>query len=384
MSLYQNRKILLGCAFMGFIVIMMMATGYAPGSHTTPSAVSAAALTPDSGERESFVWQTVSLASSASVTSTLFLPVITSPSVGLPPHWRDGLAEGVNWGLAADYVNDVGLDQNPYVLAVEGFESGSVVIPTQENRYGTYTTVVNGPVYTGNFAGQHQWPQGYNGPTTRFLIPQAAHQGDRPTYFVRMCLNFDHSFHPGVNNLSAGVGVKGFGIMSDPYKSSAPCDGTNWYNAQVQFVGWGPSAKPQANDGYLWVGHLYSYNPYPEEAVAALGTIHVTDPPVGDRPYRFSSYADPFKYLDFGGWHCYEVGLYLNTPGKHDGEARFWIDGVLQSRVTNMRFRDVETLLPTEAHLNLHRVTENFPHTMVRWTDNVVIATRYIGPVNKN
>ena len=146
-------------------------------------------------------------------------------------------------------------------------------------------------------------------------------------------------------------------------------------------MGWGPSQKPQANDGYLWVGHLYSYNPYPEESLAALGTLNITDPDVGSSPYRFSSYADPFFYIDFGGWHCYEVGMYLNTPGRHDGEARFWIDGVLQSRVTHIRYRDLESLMPTDMHLNLHRTTEDFAHTMTRWTDNIVLATRYIGPV---
>jgi hypothetical protein len=73
--------------------------------------------------------------------------------------------------------------------------------------------------------------------------------------------------------------------------------------------------------------------------------------------------------------------LYLNTPGENDGEARFWIDGVLQSRATNMRFRDLEDLTPEYVQLNLHRTTDNFPQTMVRYVDNIVIATRYIGPV---
>jgi hypothetical protein len=48
-----------------------------------------------------------------------------------------------------------------------------------------------------------------------------------------------------------------------------------------------------------------------------------------------------------------------------------------------MRYRDIEGLLPTDVHLNLYRTTENFPQTMVRWTDNIVIATRYIGPVKR-
>jgi len=307
----------------------------------------------------------------------IYLPAVLNGE-RLPDHWMDGLDPGVNWGLAEDYINDVGITNNPYVLAAEDFETGAVTIPTEDNLYSLHTTVIDSLAYTGNYAGQHSWPQDYNGITTRYQIPVTAHQDARPAYFVRTCMNFDDSFHPGES--FAPVGIKGFGISSEPdggIGNGVPCDGTNWYNAQIQFVGWGPSAKPEANDGFLWVGHLYSYNPYPYDAVPTLGTLNITS------SYRFSSYANPFQYLDFGGWHCYEIGLYLNTPGQFNGEARFWIDGVLQSRVTHMRYRDIEGLLPTDVHLNLYRTTENFPQTMVRWTDNIVIATRYIGPVKR-
>ncbi len=186
---------------------------------------------------------------------------------------------------------------------------------------------------------------------------------------MRVCYNFDKSFHPG--DQSVGVGVKGFGIYAEGEGTTE----TTWYNTSVQFVGWGGSSKPQANDGYLWVGHLYSYNPHPDEAVATVGELdNVSE-------YRFSAYATPFDYIRFNTWRCYEVGLYLNTPGENDGEARFWIDGVLQSRVTHMRFRDSITPRPDKVNISLHRVTENIPHTMTRWMDNIVIARRYIGPV---
>ncbi len=299
----------------------------------------------------------------------------------LPEHWRTGLEPGVNLGIAQNYPGDRGIASSPWVLAAEDFETGAVTIPTEEDRYALNVTVVDTEHYTGSHAAEHAWPEGLNGPTTRFVVPSSANEEDRPAYFMRMCFKYDDSFHPG--DLTLGVGVKGFGIYceKEPANVYTPCDGTNWYDVSVQYVGWGPSSKPEANDGYLWVGHMYSYNPYPERAVPALGTVEVSDPAAGDDPYRFSSYADPFWYLGFGDWHCYETGLYLNTPGAHDGEARFWIDGVLESRVTNMRFRDIEDLYPTHMHLNLHRTTEGFPQTMYRWADNIVLATRYIGPV---
>jgi hypothetical protein len=314
--------------------------------------------------------------------NNVYIPIFLSEKVedddDLPDHWQKGLSPGVNWGLAAQYPNDVGITNHPNVLGAENFETGTVTIPTRDNLYKNNTTVIQTNTYTGNFAGEHRWAENQYGLTTRFMIPESAHQDSRPAYFMRMCMNFDDSFHPGLNNLDKPVGIKGFGVVSDPFgNTNVPSNGQNWFNAQVQFVGWGPSSKPEANDGFLWVGHSYSYNPYPDEAEAEVGEINVTSSD------RFSSYADPFFYIDFGGWHCYEIGVYLNNPGKYDGEVRFWIDGVLQSRVTNVRYRDVATLLPTEMHLNLYRTTVDFPQTMIRWTDNIVLATRYIGPVKK-
>lgn len=313
---------------------------------------------------------------------------VSDKPVPFPKHFSEGLGEGVQYGLAAQYENDKGIETDEYVLAVEDFETGSVTIPTEEGRYKNHVDVSSGQGFQSNFAALHNWEEGLNGPTCRYPIPQEAHTDDRPAYFVRMYLKFDESFHPyyGATPPEGNykpVGVKGFGIYNEsgPSGLKEPCDGTNWYCVSCQFVGWGPSAKEVANDKFLWFGHMYSYNPYPLRADATLGTIKVSKPSAGEKPYRFSIYSDPYQYIQFDEWYCYELGLYLNTPGKHDGEARFWINGVLQSRATNMRFRDIENLEPLTVHLNLHRTTDDFPHVMKRYADNIVIAKRYIGPV---
>jgi len=244
-------------------------------------------------------------------------------------------------------------------------------------------TVTDQEHYTGQYAGVHSWPEGHNGPTTRYVVPEEAHADARPAYFMRMYFKYEESFHPG--DPSVGVGVKGFGIYYEDGSGNAnTCEGMSWFNTSCQFVGWGPSQKEEANDGFVWEGHMYSYNRYPQHAAATLGDIIVTDPPDGTESCRFSAYPDPHHFIVFLTWHCYELGLYLNTPGVYDGESRFWVDGVLQSRTTNMRFRDQEAQRPGSMHLNLHRTTESFPHTMVRWVDNIVLATRYIGPVNRS
>jgi len=309
----------------------------------------------------------------------------------VPEHFNDGLNDGINYGIAAPYKNDVGLSNNKYVLAVEDFESGTTTLSTEHDRYKTNIAVVSNQGFNSDYAALHSWKEGHNGPTCRYLIPEEAQHEDRPAYFVRMYLKFDKSFHPHFNSTPpegnySSVGVKGFGIYNESGSSgvNVPCDGTNWYGVACQFVGWGPSAKKVANDKFLWFGHMYSYNAYPLQTHATKGEIKISDPGKGEHAYRFSIYGAPYQYITFDEWDCYEIGLYLNTPGLHDGEARFWINGVLQSRASNMRFRDIEDLKPLSVHLNLHRTTEKFKHTMKRYADNIVIAKRYIGPIKKN
>lgn len=299
-----------------------------------------------------------------------------------PEQLQDGLAPGINFGIAAGYLNDAGIENHPYVLAVENFEAGHIRIVTQDDRYKKNVKVVGSPVFSGNYAGEQAWAQGVEGPTCRFPIPATAHADERLTCFVRMYFRFDSSFHPGSG--MEPVGVKGFGIYNESGNTNNPCDGTNWYSVSCQFVGWGPSSKVEANNKYLWFGHMYSYCPDASNAKAKVGEINLTDFGNGIPSYRFSIYSDPYYYIKFDKWYCYEIGLYLNTPGKSDGEARFWINGVLQSRAVNMRFRDIENLKPEFVHLNLYRTTVNFPQTMKRYVDNIVIATRYIGPIKAN
>ncbi len=292
--------------------------------------------------------------------------------------WSEGLGEGVQSGIASEYFGDQGISSNPYVLAAETFETASVEIPTEENRYSSLVAVSDNNPYSGSYCGVHQWEASEEGPTARFVIPENAHRGVRPAYFMRMCFQYDSSFHPG--DLDRAVGVKGFGIyFEDGSGNASTCDGMSWYNVSCQFVGWGPSVKPEANDGFLWVGHLYSYNRYPQTAEPILGDVRISDAADGTESCRFSAYPDPFVYIKFDTWSCYELGLYLNTPGKADGEARFWIDGQLKVRTANLRFREREDQLPTSMQLNLHRTTPNFDHTMIRYVDNIVLATRYIG-----
>jgi hypothetical protein len=82
-------------------------------------------------------------------------------------------------------------------------------------------------------------------------------------------------------------------------------------------------------------------------------------------------------------WHCSEFMVRLSTPGKEDGIIRLWVNGKLVSDFTDVPLRDENH---PELLLNMVFLAPYFhpgsPKDQVHWTDQIVIATSYIGPVS--
>ena len=49
--------------------------------------------------------------------------------------------------------------------------------------------------------------------------------------------------------------------------------------------------------------------------------------------------VDKTKNVVDGKWHCIQLRVKLNTPGKNDGEINYWIDGH-ENDITGLRFRN--------------------------------------------
>jgi hypothetical protein len=82
-----------------------------------------------------------------------------------------------------------------------------------------------------------------------------------------------------------------------------------------------------------------------------------------------------------GRWVLVEARLKLNTPGKKDGLASLWVDGVLDAERTGLDFRgtyDAHTINAVflEAYWN-----DGSPVDQRRWYDDFVVSTKPIGPV---
>ncbi|MEM7235345.1 MAG: DNRLRE domain-containing protein [Planctomycetota bacterium] len=86
-------------------------------------------------------------------------------------------------------------------------------------------------------------------------------------------------------------------------------------------------------------------------------------------------------YLRANRWYCIEQNLKLNTPGKHDGILRAWVDGRPAFEKTDIRFRDVAKLRIETIWMNVyHGGKLPSPRDQHLYIDNVVVARSYIGP----
>lgn len=76
--------------------------------------------------------------------------------------------------------------------------------------------------------------------------------------------------------------------------------------------------------------------------------------------------------------YCLEIRVKANTLGQKDGEPASWVDGVLTSRFTGIRWRDTETLKLNCFWPGVY--IHGSPQTNRVWMDDMVVATSCIGP----
>lgn len=87
----------------------------------------------------------------------------------------------------------------------------------------------------------------------------------------------------------------------------------------------------------------------------------------------------PFQ-VERGKWYCFELMVKQNTPGKHDGEQAYWVDGKEIHRVTGIRWRDTLNLKLNMLMLEVYVHQSRRNNTC--WFDDVEISTEYIGPLD--
>ena len=292
----------------------------------------------------------------------------------------------VVWGIAEKYPDDEGLERDKAVIFKVDFDNNRVPDRIRGIRFDEWsgvpwsqdTEISDVDPVTGRYCAANTWPGLDNGGTaTRWHLGELkdlVRKYDRPALFMRLYNKFDANFY-GEGRV---FGMKGFGFVAMAMKPgmNTLADGRNWFTAEMQWTGWGPSAKTDIYRNLCIHGHLYSYMPYPESITTTLQeTLRTT-------PGRFSAYAKERTWVHLDEWYCYEVGLYMNRPGKADGEARFWENGRLTTRIKHMRFADTLDAFKLYAIVsNVRTQHDGSNERATRYLDNVVVADRYIGPI---
>jgi len=296
-------------------------------------------------------------------------------------------AADVEYGLAAGYPHDIGIEAHPSVVFTENFEEGSI-----DETLGRWEDVSGGDVMSFDA----EKPAESGGSQSLFLS-SGGHLYTRllPGY-DRIYVRFYARFDPSCSNVHHFVHVGGYNPTS-PWPQG---------NAGIRPDGddnWSTGIEPM---GESWAWDFYTY------------WMHMRSNPGGGYWGNvFSGKPSSFTAVR-GEWVCVEVMIKMNEPlDALNGEQAFWIDGELKNHLgqgfprgewiwdgfwpdpscepsgpcdpegsgtpcctdfEGFRWRAVEELDINYLWL-LHYVDED--PGCEAWFDDVVVATEYIGPI---
>lgn len=178
---------------------------------------------------------------------------------------------------------------------------------------------------------------------------------DEPTeLYARYYLRFDESW----KNIKGGGKLPGpAGRYGKAGWGGRQSDGSNGWSARMRF-------------GRSWLGaeHIdIGYYTYHADMSKKYGKV---------MPWH----KDDRGTLQKNRWYCIETHIKLNTPGKHDGILRGWIDGYLAMEKENIRFRTTDKLKIEEFWVNVYYGGGwRSPDDMYLYIDNLALSTRRIG-----
>ena len=289
-------------------------------------------------------------------------------------------------GIAARYPGDKNIASDPAVIFADDFESYTSPSQLTTKWDGAYqlqnTRIASeaGNFFAGSKALEFSLPISI-AEVSNSLKKRLSPEQD--TVFLRAYTKFDAGYSVNTSNhngLRLSAKYPGPGVIPS-------ADGTGFFLFLLQNNILGTALAGETAPGY---SHLYAYWPkqrsdfgdhwYPDGMVKPFS---------GDIGNQGEWLAFPNQYPDFKAmlnflpqrnrWYCYELMVRANTPGQHDGEVKYWIDGILVSDFPNLNIRSVSTLKIDQASIGLH--AKHSERVNKKWYDNVVIAKEYIGPM---
>lgn len=289
------------------------------------------------------------------------------------------LPEG-DTGIASEHPGDVGIASDPDVLFAEDFEAHSVVGDLDRKWDHVFqrqhTRIATEP---GNFNGGEK--------ALEFTVPQRDAELSnavaktlspaRDALFLRYYSKFDTPFDVvGSSHNGSSISAQYFpGGQATP---GVPADGTNKFLANLE--NWrGDPSTPSPGELNVYIYHPAQRSQWGDHFFPSGRVL-----PNSSQPFDFGPdfVARPEQTPELARWYCYELMLHANTPGKKDGRIAGWVDGRLVADFPNLRLRDIASLKIDRFGLDFH-IGRNPNGETKKWYDDVVAATRYIGPLER-
>lgn len=271
-------------------------------------------------------------------------------------------------GLAARYPKDVGINRDPAVLLHDDFERGAIgarwdEVARRKNRGATEAgepvqVETDRAIARGTRSARVQLRKdGYEDVTfVKWLRP--GHDELYMRYYVRYGKDYGYHGHGG-GGFMADAGKGGFrGAGKAP-------EGDRFFWATLEPIGprdWGPPGA--------MIFYAYWWKMKPDGRGNHWGTWF--RPEVDQVPRRES-------------WICVEWRVKANAAGKADGELDCWIDGKKCGAFRDINWRSSPALKVNKVYLSLWLESAAYARagggtTRTVWYDDVVVATRFIGP----
>jgi len=256
-------------------------------------------------------------------------------------------------GLAARYMRDAGVEGDPAVIFHDGFESGGTSKWNRgyaQKKFSRITREVEN-VNSGACALEWEVAAGRDTGGNLGYRFKKGYDAMYMRWYQKFAADFDQDklthTGAGIAGCAPGVGVPG-GAGKKPNGRDKFC------TALDPWRDWGKNPSP----GELM---LYTYHP--------------------DQGGRWGANLRPKNKTipKLGRWYCYEIMAEGNTPGQKNGRVAIWADGRLLEEFGNLRLRDVESLKCNKIWLVVY--LHNSKQTNKAWFDDVVVATKYIGPM---
>lgn len=296
-----------------------------------------------------------------------------------PSSQVEKLVEGNN-GIASKYPGDKNIEQDPNVIFADDFENSSTV----DDLLKKWEVLINKEHISiqegvGNITGGSK--------SLQLRIPKQdvslstgiskLLSNTQDILFLRWYMKFDKEWYVPGESVHNGGSISSKYFDQGKATPGIPANGINKYLVNFENENSVGETPGNMNVYVYWPeqGDIWGDHFFPSGKILPYSHSRSCENTFGD---RFESLPDFSPQTN--RWYCYEYMVKANTPGKRDGRIAMWIDGKLIADFPNLRLRDTDDLKIDRFGLDLY-IAKNSARENVKWHDNVVAATSYIGPV---